>query len=167
MKNVKYSGLNWKEKIKLQFKYNCTNATVLLSMLVSFHLPFLVQFPFSVQSLIYTPISLIFTQNALATIFPRVELRAWCVNEGLSGVAWLVWRYSWPCAQNYASTKFNVPTWVPMLASSPAPCPVGDWADVHCRLYISMILQIWLWFYRLSSPACVKCVCTFFCHDLT
>ena len=45
------------------------DATVLFSMLVSFRLSLLVCFPFSVQSLLYTPISLLFTLNSLTTIF--------------------------------------------------------------------------------------------------
>ena len=40
----------------------------------------------SAQSLIYTPISLLFTPNYSTTIFHRVVSRAWCANEG--GVGW-------------------------------------------------------------------------------
>ena len=42
---------------------------MLLYMLFSFRVPFFVCFPFSVQYLLYTPISSLFTPNSLTTIF--------------------------------------------------------------------------------------------------
>ena len=43
----------------------------------------------SVQSLLYMPISLIFTLNYLCTVCHRVLSRAQCANEGGGGIAWV------------------------------------------------------------------------------
>ena len=61
-------------------------ATVLFYMLVTFQLSILVCF--YVQSLIYTPIYLLFTLNAVSTVYHCVLLRARCKNEG-GGVVWV------------------------------------------------------------------------------
>ena len=60
--------------------------TVLLSMLVSLCLLLLVRFPFSIQPLLYKPISLIFALNYITNISPRVVLHAQYGNEGWGGV---------------------------------------------------------------------------------
>ena len=78
-----------------------------------------------------------------------------------SGVAWVIWRRSWPCTNIYASTQFNVPTQGPMLGPSPDPCPAGYWLVEICGSYASKISQPRLWFDFLSSPAHVKWVCPF------
>ena len=63
----------------------------------------------SVQSLIYTLISLIFTSNSVTTICHHVLSRARCANKGGGGVnGWrrIFFLLTW----NYARAKFNVPT---------------------------------------------------------
>ena len=70
-----------------------------------------------------------------------VVFRLWCANGegGVCGVTWVVWRCSWPRAQNYARAQFNVPTRGPMTGPIPAPCPIEDWVVNLCGSYVSTI----------------------------
>ena len=111
-------------------------ATVLFYMLLTFQLSILVCF--YVQSLIYTPIYLLFTLNSVSTVYHCVLLRARCKNEG-GGVVWVAQNCSRLCAQNYAGARFNVTIRGPMLGPSPDLGPAGEWGVNICEPFMSTI----------------------------
>ena len=77
---------------------------------------------------------------------------------GGRGVAWVECRSSWIFALIFASARFNMPTWFPIIGTSPAPFTAGYWV-VDLRVsFVSMISQPQLVFDCLSNPFCTKWV---------
>ena len=101
--------------------------------------PILVSFPFSIQSLIYTLISLIFTRKRFFSLLPYFSpffpYRARAVHEcgGLVGVTWVAQNCLRIFAQNYSGAQFIVRTRVVMLGPSPDTSPAGD-CEVELRV---------------------------------
>ena len=109
-------------------------------------------FSISVQSLLYTPISLIFTPSYLTTNPPVwYFMRGAHMGRGVGwgGAYWVAWKCSWLWAQTYVSAQLNVSTWFPNQGPTPAPCPAGDWGVDLRGLYLSTISQPQLWFNSL------------------
>ena len=126
---------------------------------VFFTSPILGCFPFSVWSLIFTPISLIFTQNYITTKFPcgtACAVREWGCWGVVLGVSWeACWR-SWIFLLSQMCAWFNLPTRFLITDPSPAPCPAGDWGFELCRSYVSKIFPPQLIFDCLSTPRTCK-----------
>ena len=143
---------------------------MLLSMLVYFHLPFwlVFHFPFSVRSLIYTLIYLLFTLISLTTTPPvwyhmRGTWMGWGLGWGGVG-SHMVWRIYWICTRIYARKWCNVPTRFPIPDSGSQlyPFTARDWWVQLRRSYVSTILEPRLRFDRLSHPLRAKRVRPFY-----
>ena len=130
-------------------------------MLVSFWIPFLIHFPSNPCFICQFPCFFLrIISLPSATVWYRMH-GARMRGVGRDVVAWVVYRRSWSCTQNYAGARFNVPTQGLIPGPSLAPFPAGNLVVELCRSFVIIISQTQLQFGHLTIPELAKWVCPF------
>ena len=114
---------------------------------------------FTVQSLIFTQKSLLYTPKYRAAL---VSTRGTARGAGIGGgVPWMAWRRPWSHARFKSGVHFNLPTQLPIPDPSPDPVPAGEWGADLCGSLLNRTSQRRLQFDRLPTPVLAKGILSF------